>query len=323
MGDVAMFVPVLQALLAQNPHVQITVLTDPFLAPIFKDFETIRIHTIDKKGNHKGVLGLWRLSRELKKEKVTEIADIHNVLRSKILRFFFLGKKAEVIDKGRKEKRELTSGKSFQALKSTHERYADVFRNLGFSVDINEVSPLKKRKLPKTIQRKIDEKKFQKIIGIAPFAAHNGKAYNLDQMKEVVAALSADYTIFLFGAPQEKSHLESLVSNINTFIIAGEFSFKEELTIISNLDVMISMDSGNGHLAANYGVKVVTIWGVTHPYAGFAPFRQPANYSLLPDRKIFPKIPTSIFGKTYPEGYENAASSISPEKIIDKVKSII
>jgi ADP-heptose:LPS heptosyltransferase len=83
------------------------------------------------------------------------------------------------------------------------------------------------------------------------------------------------------------------------------------------------MDSGNGHLAAMYGVKVITIWGVTHPYAGFAPFGQPEDYSLLPDRNAFPKIPTSIFGNAYPEGYEKAASSISPEKIIEKVKAIL
>ena len=66
-------------------------------------------------------------------------------------------------------------------------------------------------------------------------------------------------------------------------LVAGKLSFSEELDTISNLDCMISMDSGNAHLAAMYGVKVITIWGVTHPFAGFAPFHQPKEYSLLPD----------------------------------------
>jgi ADP-heptose:LPS heptosyltransferase len=86
---------------------------------------------------------------------------------------------------------------------------------------------------------------------------------------------------------------------------------------------MISMDSGNGHLAANYGVKVVSIWGVTHPFAGFAPFNQPATYALLPDLNQFPKIPTSIYGNRYPEGYENAAASISPKRIVEKIEAIL
>ncbi|HBC05033.1 MAG TPA: ADP-heptose--LPS heptosyltransferase RfaF, partial [Aequorivita sp.] len=51
----------------------------------------------------------------------------------------------------------------------------------------------------------------------------------------------------------------------------GKLTFEEELALISNLDLMLSMDSGNGHLAAMYGVPVVTLWGVTHPYAGFVP----------------------------------------------------
>jgi ADP-heptose:LPS heptosyltransferase len=104
---------------------------------------------------------------------------------------------------------------------------------------------------------------------------------------------------------------------------AGKLSLEEELALISNLDLMLSMDSGNAHLAAMLGVKVITIWGVTHPFAGFAPFNQPDDYALLADRNLFPLIPTSIYGNKFPEGYENAAGSISFEAIVAKVKSTI
>ena len=56
------------------------------------------------------------------------------------------------------------------------------------------------------------------------------------------------------------------------------------------------MDSGNGHLAAMYGIPVITVWGVTHPYAGFAPFLQPEENSITADREQFPLIPTSVYG---------------------------
>ena len=97
----------------------------------------------------------------------------------------------------------------------------------------------------------------------------------------------------------------------------------EELDVISNLDMMLSMDSGNSQLAAMLGVKVVTIWGATHPYAGFAPFNQPEDYALLADRKQFPLIPTSIYGNKYPESYREASRSISPETIIDKIEFVL
>ena len=105
--------------------------------------------------------------------------------------------------------------------------------------------------------------------------------------------------------------------------LAGNLSLEEELNVISNLDVMLSMDSGNGHLAAMLGKKVITIWGVTHPFAGFVPFNQPEEQQLLSDRKLFPKIPTSIYGNKFPEGYEQAAGSISPETIVSKIKDVI
>ena len=93
--------------------------------------------------------------------------------------------------------------------------------------------------------------------------------------------------------------------------------------IISNLDLMISMDSANGHLAAMYGVKVLTIWGVTHPYAGFAPLNQSSKYSILVDKNKYPKIPTSIYGNKSPEEYKQAINTITPKQIIEKIQEII
>jgi len=83
------------------------------------------------------------------------------------------------------------------------------------------------------------------------------------------------------------------------------------------------MDSGNAHMAAMMGKRVITIWGVTHPFAGFAPFNQPNAFALTADREKSPLIPTSIYGNKYPEGYEKASASISAENIIAKVNAII
>jgi hypothetical protein len=71
------------------------------------------------------------------------------------------------------------------------------------------------------------------------------------------------------------------------------------------------------------GKKVITIWGVTHPYTGFAPFNQSSDNALLADRTQYPLIPTSVYGNNYPEGYEMAAGSISPSTVVEKVKSVL
>ena len=94
MGDVAMTVPVIRALTKQYPACKITVLSKPFLRPLFDEMPQVSFFEAQVNTKHKGIIGLYKLYRELKKEKITHIADFHNVLRSKILRtlFFLSGK---------------------------------------------------------------------------------------------------------------------------------------------------------------------------------------------------------------------------------------
>ena len=82
---------------------------------------------------------------------------------------------------------------------------------------------------------------------------------------------------------------------------------------------MLSMDSANGHIAANFNIPVITLWGMTHPYAGFKPFNQPDENQITLDRNRYPKIPTSIYGNKIPKGYEKAFRSITPKEIIEKL----
>ena len=323
MGDVAMTVPVLGIFTKQYPEIKLTVLTREFFKPFFKDLKNVEVFTADVKGKHKGIFGLWKLSRELKKLKIDAVGDLHNVLRTKILKTFLSGKPFVQVNKGRTEKKALTSGEVFKQLKTTHQRYADVFEELGFRLDLSNPAFSEKAALNSKISEFIGA--FDKLIGIAPFAAYESKMYPLDSMEEVIQELSKEYTIVLFGGGKEEVEtLENIAAkNENVINIAGQLSLNEELDVISNLDVMLSMDSGNAHIAAMLGVKVITVWGVTHPYAGFASFNQPNEYQLLANRDKFPLIPTSIYGNKYPEGYELAAGTISTKEIVEKIKSII
>jgi ADP-heptose:LPS heptosyltransferase len=324
MGDVAMTVPVLKALTEQYPDLKVTVLTRAFFKPFFKGLKNVDVYSADLKGAHKGVLGLYKLFKELKALQFVAVADLHNVLRSKILKLFFIGKKVIQIDKGRTEKKQLTSGKLFQQLKTTHQRYADVFETLGCTVDLTRPTFDSPAPLKEKLNVFITNNET-KTIGIAPFAAHKSKMYPLDKMEDVISNLSIDYNIILFGGGAKEvtvlNGFETKFSNV--YSVAGKLTLEEELELISNLDVMLSMDSGNGHLAAMLGKKVITIWGVTHPFTGFAPFNQPDDFTIVAKRETYPLIPTSIYGNKFPEGYENAAGSISAEEVISKIKSVI
>jgi len=331
MGDVAMTVPVLQALHQDNPGLKIIMVSKPFFAPIFKNLSGVKFIGIDTK-KYNGIIGLFRLFRFLNQEKPDAIADLHDVLRTKIVRFFFkiIGYKVAVIDKGRPEKKALTrsNNKIFKPLKTTHERYADVFKKLDLKLDLKD-QKIEKPKLSAQTDLFLKTFEEQKLIGIAAFAAHKGKQYPLDKINKVIRLLldsDTQINILLFGGgAKEKSVLDDLekIDRNRIVNVTGVFNFEEELQIISRLNLMLSMDSGNGHLAALFGVPVVSIWGATHPYAGFAPFNQPKDRQITPDLKKFPQLPTSVYGNKTFEGFEQVWESISPNLIANKIQNVL
>lgn len=330
MGDVAMTVPVLRTFTEKYPQMRITVLTKKSFAPIFNGMGNVEVVAAEVKKQHKGLIGLWRLFKELKPLKVDAVADLHNVLRSRVLKKYFTLERVPVVqlDKGRRDKKALTRPKNkvFEQLKTTHQRYADVFAGLGFPIDLTKAKPLERIQLSEKVLGLVQQD-TKKWVGIAPFAAHDGKMYPLDSTEEVIKQLNNTnkYKILLFGGgAKEVDVLEKVAGTYeNALCMAGKLDLSEELQLISNLDAMLSMDSGNAHLAANYGIPVVTLWGVTHPYAGFYPFGQPMDNALLADRKKYPLIPTSVYGNKVPEGYENVMSTIKPQEVLDKLVEIL
>jgi ADP-heptose:LPS heptosyltransferase len=331
LGDVAMTIPVILTLLSQNKNLKITVLTKPFYSSLFEDIPNLNVIKAKVETKHKGLSGLYNLSNELANHQFTAVADLHDVLRTKVLRFFlfFRGVNLKVIDKGRREKKALTrlKRKKFKQLKTTIQRYLEVFLRLGYEINLNDPQYLQKRELSQNLIEELNYDSDHKHLGIAPFAAHDGKTYPADLMQEVIKNLAENKSlkIYLFGGKDlEMSRLQNWAKPYsNVYCIAGKYDFKTELNLISHLDLMLSMDSGNGHLAAMYGVKVITIWGQTHPYAGFVPFLQTENQQILPDRKIFPLLPTSIYGNKKVVGYDKVMRSVEPEIIIDKVRSFL
>lgn len=330
MGDVAMTVPVIRAFVSQNRDVKITVVSRPFFKPFFNGIPNVHFFAVDVNGRHKGFLGLLKLYSDLKKLNIDAVADLHNVLRSQIIRNLFAlsGKKVAFTDKGRADKKALTraENKIFKPVRKMVERHVDTFKKLGFNVDISNPEFPQKAKLSSEILNLTGEKSNQKWIGIAPFAQYESKVYPLDLMQQLVDKLAADSNtkIFLFGGgSKEIEILDSLVNaNANVINVAGKLKLPQELDLISNLDVMVSMDSGNSHIAAMLGIKVVTLWGATHPFAGFPPFNQPLENCLVSDREKYPMLPTSVYGNKKVEGYEDAMRTIPVDAVVEKVLSI-
>lgn len=299
-GDVAMTVPVLHSFHESFPLIKLTILTKKQYGDLFYGLHADIIYA-DVKGEHKGIAGLYRLLRHIKKTaKIDAVADLHNVIRSRILGVMFRlsGIRVFTINKQRKEKKEITrkENKILRPLENNFTRYSKVFNQLGFQFELNFKGMFNKESLPPLITN-IAGNKTGKWIGIAPFAAFTWKEYPMEHLKKVLAILNAMKNvklIFFGGGVKDGSMLEELVKEYPGSInMANKISLIDELRLMSQLDVMLAMDSANMHFASLVNIPVVSIWGATHPDLGFSPWQQPrSNQVQIP---LFCR-PCSVYG---------------------------
>lgn len=331
-GDVAMLAPVVYSVAARYPQIRFTVMTRQAFSPLFDHLGfNVSLMPLDIRKKHKGILGLIRIVAKVKGRGFTHIADTHDVLRSKIIRWCLKGPftKTAKIDKGRGEKdRMVTSKVTSPTLKPTIQRYIDVFEDLGFTFDMSfenlfDFKPRNFANLKNVVTEKVGT-----WIGIAPFAQHKGKIFPEDKMEKVIAMLSQreNTTLFLFGAGKEELDVIKKWAAKYKNIVShhGLVSLNNELLLISYLDVMVSMDSANMHLASLVNVPVVSIWGATHPALGFYGFKQDLNNAVQLDMDCRP---CSVYGNK-PCQYSGADSYkcmklIAEDSIINKIEEVL
>jgi ADP-heptose:LPS heptosyltransferase len=333
MGDVALTIPAIRSVLDQYPRLHITVATRKQFLPFFADTERLSCITADVKGRHKGIRGLYRLYQEIKHQYPPDaVIDLHDVLRSRVLSFFFKSSSIPVfsIDKGRKEKAQLTAKEHKQHRQLTHTvtRYLNVFKDAGFPATLSgRTHWFSHTDFPRSFLEKHNVwPKSVPWIGIAPFAKHREKRWPLEKMEQVMKVLDQkNMPMFLFGGAEDLPVLNDMKKKyVHSVVVAGALSLTEELGLIRELDVMVSMDSANMHLAALSGIPVVSVWGATHPYAGFGPLNDNEKYIVqIPAAQLSCR-PCSVFGnKPCFRGDHACMEWIRPEEVIGMIQKAL
>ena len=285
LGDVAMLSPVVREYALQHPEDSVTVLSVPFCAPLFEDIApNVSFLGRAVKTQYRGIMGLFRLFKELHAMHFDRIVDAHDVLRTKVLRQYFRlsGYEVRVINKHRSERRQLTAEpgkKVLQQLPTSFENYAEAlwggdFSGLSGTAGYSGLS---------------SDSGFSGYSGYSGLSSYSGDSGPLPPGGGRV------------GAVGRTSGLAA------------------ELELMRGLDVMLSMDSANMHLASLVGTRVVSVWGATHPYAGFLGWGQRAEDCV---QKDLPCRPCSIYGsKPCRYGDYRCLNSITPEEIVKAVTS--
>jgi len=329
MGDIALTVPVLRGMIEQYPEVELVLLTRLAFKPFFSSFERLEFFFPDLKKRHKGFTGLIRLFWDITRQfDIDFVIDLHDVLRSRILRFFFRfsGVPVAVIDKGRSEKKLLITGRKKIRLKHSVERYCDVFARAGYPVH-----PSKDKWIipsPEIIIKRefLSEMHDGLNIGVAPYAKHKLKIWPEDYMIRLLGLISENHKckFWLFGGDEDIERMIVLQTKISRSVnLAGKLSLEEELLFMSRLDMMISMDSSNMHMAALVGTKVISIWGGTDPLSGFSAWMQPDNLSIrIPVDELTCR-PCTIYGKGTTRNGFACMKMLTPELVFNRIEKLV
>jgi ADP-heptose:LPS heptosyltransferase len=324
MGDVALILPAISGI--TDPDVEIVVLTRPAFSPFFTETGMLTLFLTDFNGRHKGFAGILRLFNDLRKTgKFDRVIDLHNVIRSRIIGLLlrFTGATVTVIDKGRREKRQLIKGHEKKPLKHTVERYVETINKAGYATSVTNgpwIHP-PENALEKLTALFGNEKAIN--IGVAPLAKHPLKMWPEGHMEKLLKLISENHNakFWFFGGREDKTQLEAMALKAGkAYCFAGKYPLDVELAAISKLDFMIAMDSSNMHMAALVSTKTVSIWGATDPLAGFGAWRQPESYSIMIPVEKLPCRPCTVYGKgTCLRGDFACMETLTPETVYGRI----
>lgn len=325
LGDITLSLPILQQLNEQYPNLELFYLSKPFAKSLVSSCD-VKFVDIDLKSKHKGIFGLFKLSRKIKKEINPDLViDLHQVLRSKILNFFFGLSAIKVfsINKGRAEKKALTrrGNKIRKTLKHSSLRYADVFQEAGYPINF-KTETFQGLKLNSRSDLECGIKDDDINVGIAPMAQHKGKSWPLRSMKILIQKLIKDgRQVYLFGGTADFEALNRLSSISDQVVnLVGKGNLLEELNFMKKLHVFVAMDSSNMHMASMVNIPVVSIWGATHSDAGFGPLGENHELKVEIEPEQLECRPCSVFGnKECFRGDYACLEEISPNRVMEKI----
>lgn len=305
LGDISLLLPVLQRLCETHPQAEVTVVSRPFLAPLFAALP-VNFVPAHLEGAHAGLRGLWQLSRQIKKQCQPDVViDQHNVLRTRILAIFFrlMGLRVLHLKKERSQRKKLTRyrGKELRPLPHVTEKYRRTFSRAGLDFTFAAERHHRVHYFMKPPLREMWKQRPTGChhLGIAPFARHGTKQWPEHKMLQLLLSLrSQKLHLWFFGSPDESQALERLAKRCGLpyTLASGRWSLDQEVALMQELHAFLAMDSSNMHLATLAGIPVVSVWGATHPYAGFAPLGPNAQYLTQLSPEELDCRPCSVYG---------------------------
>ena len=269
-GDVILSTPVIRALKEKYPQSSISMLTIPLTAPIAQLNPYIdKVLIYDKKGDHKGLLGGWKVVTAIKKEKFDMAICMNFAVRGAMLTWL-AGIKYRIGYDAQHGKIFLTDAIKASRAVIQHEtlNHMMVLQSLGCKAINDKIEiEIPEYIINKTIS-KINFNKSKKNLIICPFGSYNKKNLEIKEYSKIIQGLRDKFDIYIIGSKKEEIALNLLASQAgldNEKVLAGKLNLQELAALIKLSTVLLSVDTGPMHIAQGVNTPVVALFGPTDP----------------------------------------------------------
>ncbi len=232
--------------------------------------------------NRKAFSALYSLVKQLRRKKFDVIFDFQGLLRTAFLAWLSGCKKRYGIANARELAHLFYTNKIEHNSNCIHlvDFYMKMVKAAGAKeLDIRFEIP-SSRPDADSIKKLLKSNNLEpdKYIVFIPGSAHEDKCWSPDKFAELADKISSKYKypIIAVGTYSEREKTEEINNLAKTQLInfAGHTSLKELIELLRSARLVVSNDTGPGHIASALGVPMVMMYSWSNP-ARIAPYGRP------------------------------------------------
>lgn len=320
-GDIVLSTPLIKKIKDTYPDSDITYVTTPSGEAILKNNPHLNnIIVYDKRGEHKGISGVWQLGKRLRYENFNMVITPHRYLRSSILSWL----SRSPIRKGY----DIASGSCLFTEKIKYDRTKHEVEKLLSFVDPEnkkryeiELYPGEKEKMKGDNLWKENLLEDKKVVVLAPGSKWFTKQWPVEYFNKLAESLKklSNVRLIVVGG---KDEINLPIEKENTIDMRGKTSLLELADILSRADVVVTNDSSPIHIASAFKKpKIFALFGPTIEKFGFFPWSLNSKVFQVDGLKCRP---CGIHGgKSCPEKHFKCMRDILPEEVFNEIKEYL
>ncbi len=316
-GDIVLTTPIIRCVKEQVANSEVHFLTKASYASILKENPHIdKVHLLEKDES------IGSLAKRLKQEKFDFIVDLHQNLRTRILKFHLATKSASY-HKLNIEKWLLTKFK-INKLPNVHivDRYFNTVKGLnvtndnkGLEYHISESDQVDMEWLPQPFR--------SNYAALSIGGQHATKRLPVDRLIELCHRINGP--VILLGGKEDQAigeeieaffaadegtedRREKFNTKTQVFNGCGKFNINQSASIIKQSKIVFTHDTGLMHIAAAFEKHIYSIWGNTIPEFGMYPYQ--TRFKILEVKDLDCRPCSKIGFDSCPKGHFNCMQKI-------------